>query len=263
MRLLLSEVTRTLVRHLVAGLLVLCTAAGTLWASEIHDAAREGDLSKVMELVEQYPEMANEYDSAGLTPLHHAALEDRILVIKFLLSNGVLPDVRKGKGPTPLYLAVDSDSEEAVEYLISQGANVNLTFEKGRTVLFHAVSRRSSNVVQLLIQSGASVNAGDIDGYTPLHIAAIQNLDDMADLLLVNGANSSAKLIRPGGTGLCAGDTPLHAAVAFNSMGVVELLLRNRVPINEKNKAGLTPLYYAKSYKRDSIYTLLKKSGGK
>jgi len=241
--------------------IMICTAP--ILAYEIHDAARAGDLDQVIEILKEHPDFANLYDGAGFSPLHYAAMEGRILVMRHLLAMSAPVDTHRPGRATPLCYAVAYGQVEAVRLLISSGANVNAKDESGESLLALAVSRNCPTIAEMLISNGSVVNQSDSKGYTPLHHAARQNLRDVADLLLSKGARINAVTSRSGGSGLYAGDTPLHLAVAFNAGSVVELLVSRKADLNIRNRGGMTPLQYARTFKRDELYKYLKKRGAK
>jgi ankyrin repeat protein len=94
--------------------LVLCRAAVSLlalvalaWGSlafcaEIHEAARDGDLGRVKELLKDSPSLASSQDANGHTPLHYAALNGRKDVAELLLANQAEVNAKDGNYYTPL-----------------------------------------------------------------------------------------------------------------------------------------------------------------
>lgn len=60
-----------------------------------------------------------------LSPLHLAAMNGDVSVVKLLLQHGAKVDADDGSGQTPLFLAANWSRYDAVELLIEHGANVN------------------------------------------------------------------------------------------------------------------------------------------
>ena len=104
---------------------------------DIFDAVREGTVEDVKYFIEKKRVNINVKDD-GYTLLHWAAMDDKI---------------------------------EVVKYLISVGADVNVKDNKYATPLHWAVHKGSLEIVKLLVSAGADVNAKDNDGYMPLDIA--------------------------------------------------------------------------------------------
>ncbi len=69
----------TLGRIALAALLALGSA---LWADEIHDAAKQGDLEKVRALVDAEPALVAAKDQGGQTALHWAALSENLDLVR-------------------------------------------------------------------------------------------------------------------------------------------------------------------------------------
>lgn len=97
------------------------------------------------------------------------------------------------------------------------------------------------NSVTDLLNRGAQVSiAGKVDGETALHIAArfkqVQNAKSLLDRCDSSNVNAQD----------AKGRTPLHAAIAADSEGVFELLIRSRgTDINAQSHDGTTPLILA------------------
>ena len=59
-----------------------------LSAQEIFDAVRNGDLSKVKELIENNPELVKAKNQRGAEPLHASVSLDHIDITKYLIEKG-------------------------------------------------------------------------------------------------------------------------------------------------------------------------------
>jgi len=93
--------------------------------SPIHDAAAEGNLTKLIKLVSGSTEMQqidikllNLIDEAKNTPLHWAAGANKTEVMCFLINNGCLLNEKNCLGDTPLHRAVWRGHRAAVKLLI-------------------------------------------------------------------------------------------------------------------------------------------------
>jgi hypothetical protein len=121
----------------------------------IHEAAREGDIKKVELLLKQQPSLVSSKDERyEQTPLHIAALYDRLDVAKLLLADK---------------------------------ADVNAKAENGSTPLHLAAGKGNQDIVELLIANKADVNAVDNEGWSPMHSAVVYGHKDIEDLLSKNG----------------------------------------------------------------------------
>ncbi len=69
---------------------------------EIHDAIRQGDLSRVKEFLLKRPELIDAKNDNGWTPLHLSSLRGHKDVVHLLIKNGAEVNVKNNKGQTPL-----------------------------------------------------------------------------------------------------------------------------------------------------------------
>jgi ankyrin repeat protein len=204
--------------------------------SDIHDAARDGDLEKVKALLNDNPDFVFSKDhNFGQTPLHWA-------------------------------LYCEYRCEPVVQLLLAHNAEVNTKDIHGETPLHTAARRSNKALVELLLAHKAEVNAKGNAGQTPLHCALGWHPDDgyepdedLVRLLLARGAEVNAK----DGNGI----TPLHEAVSKRRKDLVELLLAHKAEVNTKDGRGLTPLswvgYIGGSHDfHEDMRELLRQHGG-
>lgn len=105
-----------------------------LWAAE------KNEIEAVRQLLEEDPSLVNAHDEDGYTPLHRAAYNNHVEVIKLLLaSNGNLSAKTEDEWE-PLHCACKWESVEAASLLIQNGANVNATTKGGLTPLHLSAS---------------------------------------------------------------------------------------------------------------------------
>jgi ankyrin repeat protein len=60
----------------------------------LHNAAKQGNLAVVTELVKTYPQLINARDPDFKTPLHHAAENDHLKIARLLIANGAEVNTR-------------------------------------------------------------------------------------------------------------------------------------------------------------------------
>jgi ankyrin repeat protein len=111
-----------------------------------------------------------ETDRAGRIPLHYAALENDVALLRRLLAQGADPNARDRQGFTPLHFACQQGAVEAVRALIGAGALVDARDDRGTTPLLRAVlSARTcqGEIITLLREHGADPVARDDAGETP------------------------------------------------------------------------------------------------
>ncbi|XP_054166448.1 poly [ADP-ribose] polymerase tankyrase-2-like [Oppia nitens] len=128
--------------------------------SAILDAAKKGDLNRLMKLVTN--ENVNCKDSAG-------------------------------RHSTPLHLAAGYNNIECTQLLIEKGAEVNATDKGGLIPLHNSASYGHLDIAALLIKHNTAVNSTDRWGFTPLHEAAQKSRTQVCALLLAHGSDCYLK----------------------------------------------------------------------
>ncbi len=181
-------------------------------------------------------------------------VEDTGTVQEFFLGgkNKALP---KERWPSCEYF-----SEKMMRTILETGLNVNQKDTTGDTLLHWVARSESPKAIKLLLDQGADVSAENILGWTPLHSAVASSAVETTTLLLEKGSDVNAKGRN--------GDTPLHLAASNNiillsrrpwdwdgspgpetpeKLATVKRLLTYGADVNAKNKAGVTPLAYARA----------------
>ena len=169
------------------------------------------NVEEILELLLAQDLFINESSDWG-TPLHSAAFELNLPVIKALVEKGADVFVEDNNEDTPLQCAlkasneVDDEVRDAViAYLI------DLKNEEGDTALHDAVYAENLHLIKKLIEHGAQF-LKDNDGDTPLHLTVNTPFDDK-------------KL----------------------QLQIITVLVKAGADINDKNKKGETPLSLAKN----------------
>lgn len=166
------------------------------------------------------------------TPLHLAALADRLDMAKVLIEKGASLDARNDLGESPLYLAAGEGHSALVRLLLGRGGDPN------------AICGR--------------------DSWTPLQSATFAGHFEIARLLLAN--DGRLDILSAAGLGLAADvkafldrdpnqlgandrfrNVPLCWAAKHGRVRVVEFLLSRNSPIACKDHDGRTPLLVAAS----------------
>ncbi len=180
---------------------------------------------------------ANVADRAGDTPLHEAARQNRLDLVKLLLARAN-PNARNHKGQTPLHEAFAAAAWDIAYVLLDKGARLDVRDNVGRTPLFACVSR-GCPMLDRLAASGAAFDVRDNAGNSLLHEAAASNdtSGSMAQMLVARGAQVDAKNLE--------GKTALHIAADRNNHAMVRLLLDKGVSANAADNLGNTPLHLA------------------
>jgi uncharacterized protein len=213
---------------------------------EFLESIQKGNVSRINELLETNPTLANSKAKNGvsalLLALYHGR-QDIALAIAAkkpvldifeasvlgnleqvknlmerdpLLCNSYSPD-----GFTPIALAAYLGQRDVTEYLLGKGANVNAIARNatGFTPLTGAIANNHTEISKILVKKGADVNHRYEGGVSPLMEASLNGNLELVRFLLVNGADPTAK------TG--DGKTPMSFAKEKNHVEVIEALKKH------------------------------------
>jgi ankyrin repeat protein len=195
---------------------VVLTLAYGGFCGEVHDAARDGDLGVVKELITANPALVFSKDNFGGTPLLWAAMRGHKDIVELLLANKADVDAKANDDTTSLESAAVFGHKDVVELLLANKADVNAKNNLGTTPLHAAADKGYVDIAKVLLANKADVNAKDNIGLTPLHYAAGYGHKDVVELLLANKADVNAQDKQ--------GATPLRLAVFKGQNGVAEFL---------------------------------------
>lgn len=220
------------------------TSSSSNKKKSLHQAALEGDLALVRELIEANKSLVNSKDEDARVPLHWAASGKHIDVARYLLDS----DLGEGKPTvtakdesdwTPLMIAVSVGADDIVELLLKNGADPNVGNEAGVTALHYAASKNRLDSGALLLANTvkANPNARDKLKQTPLHRAAGKGYEVFCKLLLDNGAK-----IDPADT---QRKTPLHLACEEGHGAVAVMLVERGADPDAEDEDGKRPVELA------------------
>ena len=201
--------------------------------------------------------------SEEINIIHIASKEGNIEAVKQHLTTDADINALDHEGNTPLHYAVYNDQTEMIRLLIDKGAEVNrkrkgANHEDGVTPLHTATWRSTIETMELLIDNGADVNMKRTDGAIALHYAVWFGLKEKTEFLLSKGSDVKAR------DGDNNGATPLHEAVMRSpNNGIIELLITNKLDVNNMDDSGKTPLDWAIKYDQPETADLLRKHGAK
>ncbi|OLD00923.1 MAG: hypothetical protein AUJ07_12335 [Crenarchaeota archaeon 13_1_40CM_3_53_5] len=157
---------------------------------DIFEAASLGKLSRVQELLREYPKSANAFSPDGFNVLGLAAHFGRKGVVELLVENGadVNAVASNPTGFTALTGALAGNHAEIARILVLRGANVNHRYEQGFSPLMLAVEDGDAEMTRFLIEHGADVNARTKDNKTALSFALEKGHQDVVVVLKDSGA---------------------------------------------------------------------------
>lgn len=99
--------------------------ANRFGASPLHFAAEHGHLSLVQDLIEKGAAFVHRKDKNGDSALFYAVRKGHTEIVKFLLGQGVDPQVPNYVGDTPLHEAARIENVEIMEELLKAGGKID------------------------------------------------------------------------------------------------------------------------------------------
>ncbi|KAK7757864.1 putative ankyrin-repeat protein [Diatrype stigma] len=168
-----------------------------------------------------------------------------------------LARLRDDDGRLPIHWAASSN-QTAIVLLLAQQKDFDPDAEdaSGWSLLMIAASVKDGEaIVDLLLQKGADVNQKNHNGQTAMHFVASKNNLEVARKLLENKPPASTRVRDK------RGQYPLHRAAAVGSVPMINLLLKNRSPLNATDVAGYTALHHAIAEGHGDAAVALLKAG--
>jgi ankyrin repeat protein len=210
----------------------------SLFADDIHKAAREGDLEKVRSLLQKDPSLLDARDKRDSTPLHFATDGGHVDTIAFLVESGADPNAKDVDGDTPLHWAAYAGRTGTAVFFLEQGADPDVRNLRKMTPLHYAVLQDKPRMIHTLLDHGADIGAQNYEGEAALHMAVLRSGRKMAGVLLGRGADLEQKNNY--------GRTPLLvAARETGSAPMARFLLEKGANVNAKDESCDTPLILA------------------
>ena len=121
------------------------------------------DQQSTIEILKNYD---IEIDLDGGTPLHHAVINNKNVVVTYLIHNGANVNALYEGDYTPLMSAIDRKNNEMVKLFLEHGANVRLVDKHGNGALWKAVFWNNLEIVKLLVKAGADPFKEVKDGWS-------------------------------------------------------------------------------------------------
>ena len=176
------------------------------------------DSRDLSEECREHPELVDESDLRGRTPLWWAALRHDLDSCGVLLGFGSDPNTFDYQGETIMQNAAASTQADLVQLLLDHGANVSQGAGVAETPLHYAArSNARTQTLQVLLDHGADPNAANINGFTPLHESIEVDAIDIAKMLCKYGAELDHRD--------ASGDTYLHMAIRCRSAKILRMLI--------------------------------------
>lgn len=148
----------------------------------IFDLARNGTVAEVKDMMKQNPDIINQTNESGFSPLILACYRGNVEVAKFLIDNVKDVNYKSQEGTALSGLSVKYD-KDLVTYLLNKKADPNIADATGSTPLFWAVKFGNKELIELLLRYKADKTLKDAQGMTPFEYALQTNNKEIINLL--------------------------------------------------------------------------------
>ncbi len=145
----IKEPSPKVVKTLVDAPKIDLNTLNVLGESPLMLAALKGEL----ELASQMVKKGADVNKTGWTPLHYAASNGHVPLIRLLIENHAYIDAESPNSTTPLMMASMYGSPEAVKLLIEEGADPLLKNQQGLTALDFANRGKRPDAIELLTKA--------------------------------------------------------------------------------------------------------------
>jgi ankyrin repeat protein len=143
----------------------------------MHLAAIKDELSILINMGREFPELINQIDKENQTPLTLSLLENKSRSIQCLIGIGADPKKGGGQLGSSLHLAAFKLDSKTTEIFLRAGCDPNgQDYDKNTPLhlvfsIFSKNEEESKIISQLLLKHGADPNIKNKDFWTPLHLA--------------------------------------------------------------------------------------------
>lgn len=199
------DIAELLIKH-GAGFDINTNDGWELWT----DLARGSHIEMLKLLIRYNNGVSPTPVKARPSPLHYAR---NLKTAQLLLDAGASVSAHTSYGEQPLHWAAQEGRIEIIRFLVERGADLSAKDAGGRTPVFFAASRGHLDVFDLSLGSPAEVNKRDMYQATPLAVAAHFGHRDMVEHLLSLPGVDACTQDRFGRTALSWAHAAGHATI--------------------------------------------------
>ena len=207
-----------------------------------------------------------------MTPLHHAAKNNRKKTCDLLIRSKATVNMPDAEGNTPLLTALIAGSADAVQSFIKADAtDLTVQNKKQQTPAHFLAAMGNIALLKSLAKKGLNWNAQDDQGRTPVELCAdsgnaqcfeflltklggdpsVTNAagESLAHIISAKGHAPLLGILKASGGNVDSEDAngchPIQQAAASNSVPVIEALIKLMAQVNCADGKGDTPIHYA------------------
>lgn len=235
--------------RIILGIVCLMVSATLVSAEDISEAIERGDTLTVRSILARQPELLNNRNQDGLTPLNLAASKGRLTIVRDLLALGADWRIGDNEGSQPIHNAAAGGRTRIIDLLLDAGSDINVQDNNSETALLFSLSFGKFETAGRLLDRGADIRLANSRGLTPLHHAASQGSIDLCRRIIAMGADVNAAA-RDGGT-------PLQGAAMSGDLELARLLLEKGADTEARNNYQRTPLLLVARERGDAAMATL------
>lgn len=174
---------------------------------------------------------------------------NKIKLVRKFIELGSNPNIKNHNGNTALHIATLFGNKDLVKTLILSYRNIDINSlnNKGRTPIYLAAEMGKVDILEELLNFKADVNIQDVYSLAPLTIAVLNKHVNIVKGLLnpelitpVNINLITDNSIKSYNKRFPGGETALHFAYYTDSKEIIDLLIKNNIDQEIKNRNGLT-----------------------
>ncbi|XP_073496046.1 inversin [Phyllobates terribilis] len=230
---------------------------GSSLASAVHAAAVTGDKATLLRLIGCSPDLTDQEDQLGRTPLMYSVLGDRRACAEALIRYGARVNRSDRSGRTAVHLAAQTGNHRLLKLLLSRRADCTHRDLRDITALHLSTRHQDTRCLALLLKHTppGQVDAQDQRKQTALHWSAYYNRPRHVRLLVRHGSNI--------GIPDQEGKIPLHWAAGHKDpeAALTVRCLLEAAPteslLNWQDYEGRTPLHLAVGDGNQEVVRLL------
>lgn len=230
---------------------------GSSLASPVHAAAVTGDKATLLRLIGSTPDLIDQEDQLGRTPLMYSVLGDRKPCAEALIRSGAQVNRSDRSGRTAVHLAAQTGNHRLLKLLLSRRADCTHRDLRDITALHLSTRHQDTRCLALLLKHTppGQVDAQDQRKQTALHWSAYYNRPRHVRLLVRHGSNI--------GIPDQEGKIPLHWAAGHKDpeAALTVRCLLEAAPteslLNWQDYEGRTPLHLAVGDGNQEVVRLL------